>query len=298
MRSMSVRRLECDRWIRVFATFRHRRTGDHERDLAKLEFRLFGSATSELGERPAIHAFVKLLELPSDGGLSLATEGCGTIVQHLLNAMGRLKKHERARLEHQRLQSCPPLPCFGRQKTFETKTIRRDSRDGERRCNSRGPRDRPDFDARRGGTPYKIETRIGQQRSTSVAHESDHLARQQSGEQRLTSLTLVVRMKRNQGFLQSERREQLSASPGVLGRHDVGGRERITRPRRYIGQIADRRCYHVEPPARRSPASHYNRAPCRTARGHRARLRSGIQSAPTEPLTGQTPPPGRLEHLE
>jgi hypothetical protein len=42
--------------------------------------------------------------------------------------------------------------------------------------------------------------------------------------------------------------------------------------------------------------SHYNLAPCRIARGHRARLRSGIQSAPAERLIGRTPLWYRLEH--
>lgn len=290
--------LERSDWIRFFATFRHRRPSDHERDLAELEFRLFGGSTSELDQRAAIHGFMKLRELSSNGGLSGASEGCGAVVQHLLDAMGRLKKHECARLESQHLQSRPPLSRFGRQKTFKTKTIRCDSRDRERRRDGRRPWDRPNLDARCGGTPYKIETRIRQQRSAGVANKSDHLTREQPGEQRLTALTLVVRMKGNQGFLQPERREQLTASSSVLGRNDIGGRQRIARPRRYIGQIADRRCHHIETSARRSLASHYNLAPCRTARGHRARLRSGIQSALAEQLTGQMPPSYRLEYLE
>jgi len=290
--------LERGSGIRFFATFRRRGTSDHERDLAELEFRLVSGSTRELGQRTAVDTFVKLRELASDGGLSRASEGCGAVAQYLLDSMRRLEKHERTRLECEGLQSRPSLSRFSGQKTFETKTIRGNARHGKRCRNGRRPWDRPHLDARRRGTPNEVEPRVGQQRCTGITDEGNHLTFQQASEQGFTALTLVMNVQRNQGFLQTERREQLTTSSGVLGRDDIRGGQRLSRPRRHIGQIADRRCHHIETPARRSPASHYNPAPNCTARGHRARLRSGIQSAPTERLTGQTPPTYRLEHLE
>jgi hypothetical protein len=49
-----------------------------------------------------------------------------------------------------------------------------------------------------------------------------------------------------------------------VGRHHIGARQRVTRPTRKVGEIADRRGDHLEPPARRTRSclpSHYNRAP-------------------------------------
>lgn len=260
-----------------------RRARHDQRDLPALEIPLLARAPREFGERPAINALVQFRELARDRRLARRPEHRSAIGEHLHDAMRRLEKHQRPRLARERVEPSAPLARLRRQKSLEAESIRRDPGHGQRRRDRGRSGNRSYLDTGRCRATHEIEARVRQQRRPGVAYERHHLAGLQTREQGLAALTLVVGMQGNQGFLQSEGGEQLSAPSGVLGGDDVGRGERIPRPRRHVGEITDGRGHHVETPARRLLVSHYNHAPCRTARGHRARRRCGIQSV-TPPM--------------
>lgn len=252
----------------------HGRSGDHQRDFAALELGLRRGAARQLRERAAIGRLEHLGKFARHRRLPIGTEHERAFGQTRRDSMRRLEKHQRARFAGERGEPRPALTGFRRQKSFETKSIGRDAGNAERGGDGRRAGNRAYLDAGGGGATHQIEPGIRQQGRAGVTHQRNHRTRLQTREQFVAAFAFVMRVQRHQGLGDSEGREQLAAAPRVLGRNDIGRRERLARTGRKIGKISDRCGHHIQT----SLPCHYNHAPANESVGHRARHRRCIQS--------------------
>lgn len=241
---------------------RLRRTGDHERDFPFLPERIRTGSRGQIGQLTAINLLVNLGQFTRHSCPTRGPENSRQIGQRLANSVRCFEEHQGTRLLRQRLETLPALPRARRQKPFETKSIGGDPGDRQGGGDRSRPWNAAHLETLCSRLAHQSKPRVGQQRSPGIAHEHERSTRGQLRQHLAQPLALVVRMQRPEGFFEAKQGQQLTTATRILGKHQIGTGERLTRPRRQVAEIADGRGHDLETPERMSRplllARHYN----------------------------------------
>ncbi|CAM5204449.1 hypothetical protein CDEF62S_05470 [Castellaniella defragrans] len=206
-----------------------------------------------LRHRQRADLFETLGELAGQREPPLAARDPHQVLQHRRQTVRRFEQHDGHRPGQPLRQPFAPRSRLAGRETGKRKTRRlvggRAARHegGDHRAR---PRQRNHSIAGRLHAPHHASPRIADGGSARVGHQRNPLPFGQALHDDFSRLLLVVAMRRQKRRLDPPGVEQRPRGAGVLGSNRIAPAQGVPGAQTQVGQIADRRGYHVEAPLR------------------------------------------------
>jgi hypothetical protein len=163
------------------------------------------------------------------------------LVESPSQAVGRLKKHDRAGLPFELLEPLTPRSARRWRESHEHELRVAESSDRQGGRDGAGTRDRHDRYLSISGRLDETSPGIGNCRCASVRHERDAFASSQPLEETRCLANFVVLTQADDRLMHVVVGEELGRAPGVLGGDEVRFPQDAERPKRQIFEVSDRR---------------------------------------------------------